>query len=182
MALLSEYGKLFTNEVFDYSIHTKAIDTIIGVSSFPIIEDVVTDSSISIVGIEKSLWRKKQNGFVTIEYIEDLKADGSGFQYSNGEKLPEYAEILLGFEFHSIYNKYYNAEHIMTYNLGSPRKQILSYGILIHCLNMRYHAFTEEELKMLRIDVFGNGWKHFRTLSKSINDILIKLKLFDKYK
>lgn len=181
MANLTDYGVLDYEEIADYKIPVETIDTMIGLLSFPIVEESINDSSITIRVFEKSLWSKKEKGYISLKYIDDAQADISKFNYDNNEPIPKFSEILLGLEFSSVYNEYYVHSHFQTYDLGSPRKQVISYGVLIHNIDVKYDVVGQLHLEKLQEDVLSPASNLLGKISDDLRNLRKKLEIFEKF-
>lgn len=115
---------------------------------------------------------------LTINGIEDIVAEIAAFNkeyYDEETPIPAFSTALIGFEFSSAYHNLY----INSRKLGSPRKQVLSYGFLTHNLNVKYDAIGQ-----LHLEEMQNGFGSFRDSYLSgqadeIRTLMQKFKIFE---
>lgn len=181
MAFLSEFGNVNYPEIFDYDYHVKAMNTLAGMQLFQMVEDIVDSSSMTIIGYEKSLFTKKQKGWVKLTFVQDAKVDISLYKPEREVKLPAYSDILLGFDCWSVYNSI-RGEHYQTYDLAPSRKQVISYGMLMHCIQLQIDAYDQIGLDELKAGMFDSiKYKACSTGRSVLNKLAERLKVFDKY-
>lgn len=180
MAILSDFGTLDYDQIADYKTSIETIDTMLGMLSFPLVEESVNGNGITISVFEKSLFGKKGRGYISFSYIEDTQADTTKFIYENGEPAPKSAEVLLGLEFSCVYNEYYVPSQVQTYKLGTNRKQILSYGVLMQNIEAKYNAVSQLHLEQIQTSMFSPTERFLSRMCSSINDVKQKFEVFEK--
>ena len=140
MALLKDYGDIDYNVLLNKDTYSDATATLIGILNFQIVTEKSNEKGFLLEVYEKSFWGKKEKGYLSFKFIEDQRADTSRFKLPNGNT-PPFCDILLGFEFSSVYKKIYVNGNFIPYELGSARKQVLSYGIFINHLKIFHESF-----------------------------------------
>ncbi|MDB5287337.1 MAG: hypothetical protein JWR05_2286 [Mucilaginibacter sp.] len=197
MAKLYEYGSLDYDQITDYNNDIKTYDAILGFQCFPVVEEKNIDDGITISVFEKSFWGKKPKGYITLRFIEDAQLDTTKgdieesmvkiAEFNKGyyveESLPqEFSKKLIGFEFYSEYEKYYVPSLLHTYELGIPRKLIVSYGLLTHHLNVRYDSIGRLHLAEMQSGGFYTpNERYLSKLCDGVREAQRKLNVFEKY-
>jgi hypothetical protein len=182
MAFLHEYGSVDYTYLLDLGTHVNAIKSIVAINAFPIVEDVQSLHSISIIAYKKTFWSKRQQALVILEYIQNAKADSSKFLTDKQTSIPKYADVLIGFGIDSKFRTFKIPGDVKTYEIGEPRTLVLSYGKLIEALDWYYDLFSREHLELL-----SNGMllsPRYKILSKELADlrnVKNKLQFFEKF-
>jgi len=185
MAKLVDYGILDYEDIADYKIPVETIDTMLGLLAFPIIEETINDDGITINVYEKSFWGKKHRGYISLKHIDDIQADITKFNYDDGSVAPENSEILIGLDFSCVYTEIYVRAHVKTYALGRPRKQILSYGVVIDNLNSKDQLWRKLSMEQLEESMSAFPPMAINQLPgimiDSFTELRKKFKVFEKY-
>lgn len=159
MPQLTEYENLNLDQIFDFNINKSAIESVLGILLFPVINEEITETGFKIIGseVKKSFWGNKtqEKGHIKFQYLKTIESDLSDLIYHGyGEpsSLPEHANILLAFEFNSEYSKYHSFEkHCFPgHEMGKSRKEILSYGVLNNIIQEQTKAYNDIQLNYLK--------------------------------
>lgn len=185
MALVSEYGGIKPS-IITFEPYKQTIETITGLFLlYPIIEEEYLRDGIIYHFFKKSFWGKKQLGYLKMEYLPGKHTDTSLKEDSNGNPLPPYTDIVIGFEYGSEH-KSVTTERFQLYNLQSPEKQVLSYGILLENIGVQNTVFRKLQAEEFNSagDIMLLNTGRLDSLKKSIElleSVKSKLKVFDKY-
>ncbi|MGY3214034.1 hypothetical protein [Mucilaginibacter sp. HD30] len=185
MSLISDYGGIKPS-IITYQPYKETIETISGLFlQYLIIEEEYIQNGIIYHFFKKSLWGKKQMGFLTLEYlpgqhINDLLTS------DDTEPIHPYSDILIGAEYGSEYSSVNWTGMYQTFNLQSPNKQVLSLGLLIANIEAGKDVF-----RTLQADEFNNAgdmmmlnttrMNYLRKNIELLDTVKSKLKVFDKF-
>lgn len=197
MASLADFGELDYEKLTDGNIDKETIDTIIGMLSFATTEERINRDGKTISVFEKSFWGKKPKGYITLSYIDDAKLDTtredieqyiaqiSEFNqsyYSEDFVIPKFSDLLIGFEFSSSYERINVPEIFKTYELGKPRKQIISHGLIMHNIHVEHNVWGQLQLEELNNGMMFSPRERFcSTMCANLMNVEDKFRDFYKY-
>lgn len=169
MAGIAFYGKPDYDEIADDRNLSATVDLLLGILSFPDVSIDIYNTELRFTVYEKSFWKKKERACVSLNYIEDYRADIVKLDYYvDLEDTPAYYNVLIGLNFSSIYTSYYAPVLQKKYELGLPRNELVSYGLLKDTLHF--------QRKMMNTPYFQGFEKVFMTFSPSPIEIHRRLK------
>jgi hypothetical protein len=183
MAKLAEYGVLDYDQMTDYETYTDTIDTLLAVLSFPVIEEKINDDGIIISLFEKSFWGKKPKGYLSLKYIEDAQlditknniedsiakiAEFNEEYYAEDEPIHEFSKILICID-------------AQIHNLSRPRKRVISYGFLMHNVNLKYNAIGQLHLEEMQNGFNSAKERYLSGQADIIHNLNQRLEVFKKY-
>jgi hypothetical protein len=150
MAFLSEYGGIKPDMLKDKPYET-TIETIRALLLlYPLYIEEYTHEGVTIHFFQKSLWGKKQKGFLKLEYLPGQHNDSIDSLNPDRKTLAAYSDLLIGMEYGSAYDSVYWTEQFCELLMNSPHKQVLNYGILFEILNLKKNSISQLKLEIMR--------------------------------
>lgn len=154
MALISDYDGIKPS-IITYQPYQQTVDTISTlILLYPLFEEVFTKDGLEIHFYKKSLWSKKQKGFLKLEYLPGVHTDTTIKLDESGNPYPPYVDLLFGMAYWSEDVSANWTEQSRILSISSPPKQILSYGLLIENIKVAKRAILQ--LKLEKMDESGS--------------------------
>lgn len=178
MAFFKDYGQINYSQILDYDSSFAAVQSIIGICSFPIVEENLGRESTTLLGYEKGFWSKKLKAYVQMELITDAHLDFKLIELEGLEVIPERAEMLIGISVESDFEKFTVPGITKPFTMGKPRKQLLSYGRIMQIIDSQDNIYSELKLAELRLHTpaerFASG-----IIGPTSREVLIQQELDD---
>lgn len=186
MALVSDYGGIKPS-LFDYQPYKTTIETISALLLlYSIIEEEFSVHGVTLHFFQKSIFGKKQKGFLQLEYLTGNHIDATKRFDVDGRPMAAYTDLLIGMYYGSAYNSVNWSEQYRTLSMQSPEKQILSYGILLENIDGQITAIrtlqAEEFNSTNDIMMLNTGrMAYFRKNIELLERVKGKFTFFEKF-